>query len=297
MPSGGHILTPDIISRLNNLSLKARFVVEGFIVGLHKSPYHGFSVEFSEHRAYGAGDEIRHVDWKLWGKTDRFFIKQFEEETNLKSYLLVDQSLSMTYKSKNMTKLEYAQILAASLGYLMLKQQDAVGLTLFDDRIRVNIPARSKRSHLNIILSQMQNIIAGPETTIAPVLHKTAEAIKKRGLIILISDLFDDPDKVLSGLQHFRYKGHEVIVFHVLDPQELTLDFTQRTRFRDMESGEEIVTDPWHIQSDYQKSMEQFCDYIKSNCRQKNIDYVQLSTDLPLDMALSEYLIKRKRIG
>jgi uncharacterized protein (DUF58 family) len=296
MPSG-HILTPDIISRLNNLSLKARFVVEGFIVGLHKSPYHGFSVEFSEHRAYGAGDEIRHVDWKLWGKTDRFFIKQFEEETNLKSYLLVDQSLSMTYKSKTMTKLEYAQILAASLGYLMLKQQDAVGLTLFDDRIRVNIPARSKRSHLNIILSQMQNIIAGPETTIAPVLHKTAEAIKKRGLIILISDLFDDPDKVLSGLQHFRYKGHEVIVFHVLDPQELTLDFTQRTRFRDMESGEEIVTDPWHIQSDYQKSMEQFCDYIKSNCRQKNIDYVQLSTDLPLDMALSEYLIKRKRIG
>jgi len=296
MPSG-HILTPDIISRLNNLSLKARFVVEGFIVGLHKSPYHGFSVEFSEHRAYGAGDEIRHVDWKLWGKTDRFFIKQFEEETNLKSYLLVDQSLSMTYKSKNMTKLEYAQILAASLGYLMLKQQDAVGLTLFDDRIRVNIPARSKRSHLNIILSQMQNIIAGPETTIAPVLHKTAEAIKKRGLIILISDLFDDPDKVLSGLQHFRYKGHEVIVFHVLDPQELTLDFTQRTRFRDMESGEEIVTDPWHIQSDYQKSMEQFCDYIKSNCRQKNIDYVQLSTDSPLDMALSEYLIKRKRIG
>ena len=296
MPSG-HILTPDIISRLNNLSLKARFVVEGFIVGLHKSPYHGFSVEFSEHRAYGAGDEIRHVDWKLWGKTDRFFIKQFEEETNLKSYLLVDQSLSMTYKSKNMTKLEYAQILAASLGYLMLKQQDAVGLTLFDDRIRVNIPARSKRSHLNIILSQMQNIIAGPETTIAPVLHKTAEAIKKRGLIILISDLFDDPDKVLSGLQHFRYKGHEVIVFHVLDPQELTLDFTQRTRFRDMESGEEIVTDPWHIQLDYQKSMEQFCDYIKSNCRQKNIDYVQLSTDLPLDMALSEYLIKRKRIG
>ena len=296
MPSG-HILTPDIISRLNNLSLKARFVVEGFIVGLHKSPYHGFSVEFSEHRAYGAGDEIRHVDWKLWGKTDRFFIKQFEEETNLKSYLLVDQSLSMTYKSKKMTKLEYAQILAASLGYLMLKQQDAVGLTLFDDRIRVNIPARSKRSHLNIILSQMQNIIAGPETTIAPVLHKTAEAIKKRGLIILISDLFDDPDKVLSGLQHFRYKGHEVIVFHVLDPQELSLDFTQRTRFRDMESGEEIVTDPWHIQSDYQKSMEQFCDYIKSNCRQKNIDYVQLSTDLPLDMALSEYLIKRKRIG
>ena len=296
MPSG-HILTPDIISRLNNLSLKARFVVEGFIVGLHKSPYHGFSVEFSEHRPYGAGDEIRHVDWKLWGKTDRFFIKQFEEETNLKSYLLLDQSLSMTYKSDKVSKLEYAQILAASLGYLMLKQQDAVGLTLFDDQIRVNIPARSKRSHLNILLSRMQNINAGPETTIAPVLHQTAETIKKRGLIILISDLFDDPEKVLSGLQHFRYKGHEVIVFHILDPQELTLDFSQRIRFRDLESVEEIISDPWHIQSDYQKSMEDFCNYFKTRCRQKNIDYVRLSTDTALDLALSEYLLKRKRVG
>ena len=296
MPSG-HILTPDIISRLNNLSLKARFVVEGFIVGLHKSPYHGFSVEFSENRPYGAGDEIRHIDWKLWGKTDRFFIKQFEEETNLKSYILLDQSLSMTYKSDIVSKLEYAQILAASLGYLMLKQQDAVGLTLFDNRIRVNIPPRSKRSHLNILLSKMQNINAGPETTIAPILHQTAESIKKRGLIILISDLFDDPEDVLTGLQHFRYKGHEVIVFHILDPQELTLDYSQRVRFRDLESGEEIITDPWHIQSDYQKSLEYFCNYFKSCCRQKNIDYVRLSTDTTLDLALSEYLLKRKRVG
>ncbi len=292
-----YILTPEIISRLNNLSLKARYVVEGFIVGLHKSPYHGFSVEFSEHRVYGAGDEIRHIDWKLWGKTDRYFIKQFEEETNLKSYLLIDQSLSMTYKSGAVSKLEYSQILAASLGYLMLKQQDAVGLMLFDDQIRVNIPPRSKRSHLNILLSQMQNINPGPETTIAPVLHQTAETIKKRGLIILISDLFDDPDKILSGLQHFRYKGHEVVVFHILDPQELNLDFSHRTRFRDMESREEIITDPWHIQYDYQKSMEYFCQYFKTHCRQKNIDYVRLSTDISLDMALSEYLIKRKRVG
>ena len=296
MPSN-HILTSEIISRLNNLSLKARFVVEGFIVGLHKSPYHGFSVEFSEHRAYGAGDEIRHVDWKLWGKTDRFFIKQFEEETNLKSYLLVDQSLSMIYKSDQVSKLEYAQVLAASLGYLMLKQQDAVGLILFDDQIRINIPARSKRSHLNILLSCMQNIKAGPETNIAPVLHQTAETIKKRGLIVLISDLFDDPEDVLSGLQHFRYNGHEVVVFHILDRQELKLDFSQRTRFKDMESGDEIITDPWHIQSDYQKSMEHFCNYFKLSCRQKNIDYVCLATDTTLDLALSEYLLKRKRVG
>ena len=290
-------ISQDEIKSVENLEFLARQVVEGFITGLHKSPYHGFSVEFSEHRPYGAGDEIRHVDWKLWGKTDRFFIKQFEEETNLKSYLLLDQSLSMTYKSDKVSKLEYAQILAASLGYLMLKQQDAVGLTLFDDQIRVNIPARSKRSHLNILLSRMQNINAGSETTIAPVLHQTAETIKKRGLIILISDLFDDPEKVLSGLQHFRYKGHEVIVFHILDPQELTLDFSQRIRFRDLESGEEIITDPWHIQSDYQKSMEDFCNYFKTRCRQKNIDYVRLSTDTALDLALSEYLLKRKRVG
>ena len=297
MPKTNHVLSPEIISRLNNLSLKARYVVEGFMVGLHKSPYHGFSVEFSEHRAYGAGDEIRHVDWKLWGKTDRYFVKQYEEETNLKAYLLIDQSLSMNYASNKISKLEYAKLISASLGYLMLKQQDAVGLTLFDDRIRVNIPARSKRSHLNVILSKMEKIKAGPETHMAPVLHSTAEVIKKRGLIILISDLFDNQEEVLSGLQHFRYKGHEVIVFHIMDPQEMKLDFSQRTRFRDMESGEEIITDPWHIQKDYQRDMEQFCDNYKIQCRQNNIDYIQLATDSPLDMALSEYLLKRKRMG
>ena len=297
MPKNTQVLSPEIISRLTNLSLKARFVVEGFIVGLHKSPYHGFSVEFSEHRAYGAGDEIRHIDWKLWGKTDRYFVKQFEEETNLKSYLLIDQSLSMNYQSSKVRKLEYAKLLAACLGYLMLKQQDAVGLILFDDKIRVNIPARSKRSHLNVILSQMENISPGPETHMAPVLHQTAEVIKKRGLIILISDLFDSPEEILSGLQHFRYKGHEVVVFHILDIQELKLDFPQRTRFRDMELGEEMITDPWHIQAEYQHKMEEFCNYYKVQCRQNNIDYVRLTTDAPLDLALSEYLLKRKRVG
>ena len=297
MPTSTQVLTPEIISRLNNLSLKARYVVEGFIVGLHKSPYHGFSVEFSEHRTYGAGDEIRHIDWKLWGKTDRYYVKQFEEETNLKSYLLIDQSFSMNYQSAKVSKLEYAQLLAASLGYLMLKQQDAVGLTLFDNQIRVNIPARSKRSHLNVILSQMENISAGPETHIAPVLHQTAEVIKKRGLIILISDLFDSPEEVLSGLQHFRYKGHEVVVFHILDPQELKLDFPQRIRFRDMESGEEMITEPWHIQEDYKSSMEAFCNYYKIQCRKNNIDYVRLTTDASLNLALYEYLLKRKRVG
>ena len=295
MPSG-HILTPDIISRLNNLSLKARFVVEGFIVGLHKSPYHGFSVEFSEHRAYGSGDEIRHIDWKLWGKTDRFFIKQFEEETNLKSYLLVDQSKSMEYSSNDISKLEYAQMLSASLSYLMIKQQDAVSLTLFDDKIRDYIPPRSKTSHLKFLLSKMDTIRSKSDTNISPVLHQTAEMIKKRGLIILISDLFDNPEDIIKGLKHFRYKGHEIVVFHVLDPKELTLEFDQNTRFKDSETGEEIITQPWHIKKDYQKSIKSFCDNFQYQFRINHIDYVILPTNESLNIALSEYLIKRKRI-
>ena len=291
-----NILSPEIISQLNNLSLKARYVVEGYIVGLHKSPYHGFSVEFSEHRAYGTGDEIRHIDWKLWGKTDRYFVKQFEEETNLKSYLILDQSLSMTYKSNYISKLEYAKILASSLCYLMLKQQDAVGLTLFDDKIRLNILPRSKKSQLNILLSKMENITPKKETIISPVLHQVAETIKKKGLIILISDLLDNPEDILLGLQHFIYKGHEVIVFHILDQEELDFNFSQRTRFRDLESNQEITTDPWHIKSDYQASMKKFINYFKNNCRKNNIDYVQILTSTNLDSALSEYLIKRKKI-
>ncbi|NQU68232.1 MAG: DUF58 domain-containing protein [Candidatus Marinimicrobia bacterium] len=290
-------LTPSIISRLDNLSLKSRFVVEGFIVGQHKSPYHGFSVEFSEHRSYGPGDEIRHIDWKLWGKTDRYFVKQFEEETNLRSYLLVDQSRSMNFASSGVTKLEYAQIVAAALAYLMIKQQDAVGLTLFDSQVRSYIPPKSKTSHLNVLLSQMEKIKPGPETDIAPILHRTAEVIKKRGLIILISDLFDDPEDVLSGIKHFRHKGHEVIVFHILDPLELTLDFSDRTLFRDMETGEELITEPMHIKKDYQQNMQKFCDHMQNQCRQNQVDYIRLVTDQSLDLALTEYLIKRKKIG
>ena len=296
MLSSKKILPSEIISRLNNLSLKARFVVEGFIIGLHRSPYHGFSVEFSEHRPYGIGDEIRKIDWKLWGKTDRYFVKQFEEETNLKSYILIDKSKSMGYTSGENTKLNYAQLLAASLSYLMLKQQDAVGMTLFDDQIRQYIPPRSKRTHLNVLLSQMEKIKAGNQTKIAPILHKTAEIIKKRGLIILISDLFDSQNEVLSGLKHFRYKGHEVLVFHILDNQELKLNFSKITRFKDMESGEEIITEPWHINADYQKNVNKLCDHYKIQCRKNKIDYVRLVTNTPLDLALYEYLLKRKKI-
>ena len=291
------ILSPDTISQLNNLFLKAKFVVEGFIVGLHKSPYHGFSIEFSEHRAYGQGDEIKHIDWKLWGKTDKYFVKQFEEETNLKSYLLFDQSASMKYKSDKISKLDYSKLIAASIGYLMLKQQDAIGLTLFDNQIRYQISPRSKKSHLYAILSKLEQIKAGEETHIAPILHKTAELIKKRGLIILISDLLDEPDKILSGLKHFRHNGHEIIVFHILDPQEINLNYNNRTRFKDLESDDEVITDPWHIKHDYKKSMEKFCDHYKTQCRKNKIDYVKLTTNTSLDVALNEYLLKRKKLN
>ena len=290
-------LNPETVARLENLSLRARLIVEGFIIGLHRSPYHGFSVEFAEHRAYGAGDEIRHVDWKLFAKTDRYYIKQFEEETNLKSYLLLDQSRSMSFASAGVSKLSYSQSLAAALAYLMLNQQDAIGLALFDSQLRSYLAPRARASHLNTLLGQLSRISPGPETAIAPVLHQLAESIVKRGLIVLISDLFDDPNEVLLGLKHFRYKRHEVIVFHILDPQELSFDYSSRTRFRDMETGQTITTEPWHIRREYQQQMEQFINTFRTRCRRHNIDYVQITTDRPLDLALSEYLVKRGRVG
>ena len=207
----------NLINKVSNLFLRAKLVVEGFIIGLHKSPYHGFSVEFSEHKSYGYGDETKYIDWKLWAKTDKLFIKQFEEETNLKCHIIFDKSSSMGYSSKKITKFEYSKDLAAALSYLMIKQQDAVGLHMFDDKIKISIPPKSKKSHLNLILSNLHNTSFSGKTKISTTLHYLADSIKKKGLVILISDLFDIQNDVISGLKHFRYKGHEVIVFHILD--------------------------------------------------------------------------------
>ena len=286
-----------MVAKLNNMSLRARLVVEGYIIGMHKSPYHGFSVEFAEHRAYGPGDEIRRIDWKLYGKTDRYYIKQFEEETNLRSYLLLDTSKSMTFSSTKISKLDYASYLAAALTYLMLTQQDGVSITLFDEGIKGFVPARSTPGHLNTILAQLEHLEIGADTKIAATLHHLAEKVKKRGLIILISDLIDDPDDVLTGLKHFRHKKHEVIVFHIIDRQELTFDFSVRTRFRDLETGEEITTEPWQIQAAYQRLIEDFQRSYRTRCRKRNIDYIPLYTDQDLDLALTGYLKKRKVIG
>ncbi|MEE8336311.1 MAG: DUF58 domain-containing protein [Candidatus Neomarinimicrobiota bacterium] len=290
-------LNPEIVAKLSNMSLRARLVVEGYLIGQHRSPYHGFSVEFAEHRAYGPGDEIRHIDWKLYGKTDRYYIKRFEEETNLRSHILLDTSKSMTYSSGKTSKLEYGSYLAAALSYLMLKQRDGIGMILFDEKINHFIPPRSTSTHVNIILHHLDILVSGADTKIQPVLDEMAERIKKRGLIILISDLLDEPDSIMSGLRHFRHNGQEIIVFHILDRQELEFEFSSRMRFKDLESGETVTTEPWQIRSSYRKVMKQFQANYQRNCRSQRIDYIPLFTDYPLDRALNEYLNKRQKLG
>lgn len=290
-------LDPLIVAKIDNMALRARLVVEGYLIGQHKSPYHGFSVEFAEHRAYGPGDEIRHIDWKLYGKTDRYYVKRYEEETNLRSYILLDTSQSMTYGSGAITKLEYGSYLSAALTHLMLNQRDAMGLVLFDEKIRKFIPPRAAPSHANIIMGALDKIQSANDTQIRPTLDYMAERIKKRGLVILISDLLDDPGQVLMGLNHFRHNKQEMIVFHLLDRQELEFQFGDRTKFRDLETDETITTEPWHIRSAYQELIEMHQRKYRLGCRNQRIDYVPLFTDQPLDQALNEYLNKRQKTG
>ena len=291
-------LQPAVVAQLANMELRARLVVEGFITGLHKSPYHGFSVEFTEHRQYMPGDEIKHIDWKAYGKTDRFYIKQFEEETNLKSYVIVDASRSMDYASKgNLKKFEYASYVAAALSYMMIEQRDAVGLTLFDEGIRVSLPPRTARSYLKEILKELESAQPANKTGTSASLNLIAEQIKRRGLVIVLSDLFDTPESVMTALKHFRHKGHEVVVMQILDPLERSFAFDGDAIFKDLETQEELMTQPWHIQKAYQQSMQEFLDFYKRQCRDNNIDYVLLDTSTPFDKALFEYLNKRKRMN
>lgn len=290
-------LKPEVVSKLKNMSLRARLVVEGFITGLHRSPYHGFSVEFSEYRQYMPGDAIRHIDWKVYGKTERLYIKQFEEETNLKCYLLFDTSGSMGYTSHTISKLEYASYLAAALTYLMIEQRDAVGLITFDQKIQKHLPPRSVRSYLPQILRELDQVRCSETTDIGTTFHEIAERIHRRGLIVIFSDLYDEPEKVISGLKHFRHNKHEVIVFHILDPMEINFDFKRNTLFKDLETNDELQTQPWHIQAEYQQKIKQFIDHYTRQCRFNRIDYVLLNSSWDYDIALMEYLNKRKRIG
>jgi len=290
-------LDPEIVSRLKGMEMRARMVVEGFIAGLHKSPYHGFSVEFAEHRQYMPGDNIRDIDWKVYAKSDRFYIKQYEEETNLKGYLLLDCSASMAYRSGDrITKLDYAGMLSGALSFMMLRQRDAVGLVTFDRQIRRYIPPRSKSGHLHILLSEIAAQTPSATTDISSTLHEMADRIKRRGLVIILSDLLDERDEIISGLKHFRYNKHEVIVFHILDPRERDFAFSREAIFKDMETGEELTTLPFQIKRDYARQVEAFSGEIASACRQSNIDYYPIDTATPFDKALYAFLSKRERL-
>lgn len=292
-----NLLEPSIISKINSLELRARLVVEGFMVGLHKSPYHGFSVEFIQHRPYMQGDSLRDVDWKVYGKTEKFYIKQYEEETNLRSYILLDVSKSMQFSSgNNVSKLEYASTLAAALSYLMMKQQDAFGLTLYSDRIVQYLPPKATKSYLRQILKSLVSVKASDTTNTAACLNSVAEKIKRRGLVIIISDLFDDIDSVISALKHFSYQKNEIIVFQILDPIERNFAFGRDAIFKDMESEEELTTQPYQIQKAYKLAIEEFIGKIKSECLNSKIDFNIIETSTPFDKALMSYIQKRRRL-
>jgi uncharacterized protein (DUF58 family) len=282
------------LASLEGLDLQARLVVEGYVSGMHPSPYHGFSVEFAEHREYVPGDDIRHVDWKVWSKTDKYYLKQYEEETNLLLYLLLDTSESMGYASgKNVPKLQYAQMVAASLGYMVLQQQDAVGLATFDDSVRRYLKPAGQPSHLKELIHVLDAAPARAKSDLGTVFHDLAERFKKRGVVVILSDFFDDVARVVAGLKHFRHRRHEVIVFHVLDPAELDFPFRDTTLFKGLEGMPDVLTEPRALRRAYQAEIGAFLDEMKKGCRMIDIDYVPLRTDWDLDAALSSYLAAR----
>jgi uncharacterized protein (DUF58 family) len=289
-------LDPQFLATISNLELVARSVVEGFITGLHKSPFHGFSVEFSQHRPYMPGDALRFVDWKVYARTDRFYIKQFEEETNLRCYILVDISASMGYKSGRVSKWMYASYLTAALAYLLLHQRDATGLVLFDEAIRLQMPPRSMESYLREMLTHIEQASLGKDTSVGKVLHQIADQFRRKGLIILISDFLDDPDEILKGLKHFRHDRHDVLAFHILDRQEAEFDFSGNVMFRDLESGEKLKTQPFFVREQYRQRFGAFLRYYQTETSKNNIDYQQIFTDEPLNIALTKFLSKRKRL-
>jgi len=290
-------LDPTTLAKIGNLELIARLVVEGFLVGLHKSPYHGFSVEFAEYRQYNPGDPPKSIDWKVYARTDKFFVKEYEEETNLKAYILLDKSGSMGFSyGGRITKLEYGRFLAAALAYLMIKQKDAVGLLTFDEKPDTVVPASMTRVQFMELLKILDRTRCSNKTRINTTFPALAERIKRRGLIILISDLLDDPENIVSALKQFRHRKNEVIVFHILDPVEINFDFNEELQLLDLERNKLMSVQPWLIREDYQKAAKKFFNELKYRCRELGVDYNLMTTDIPFDMALIAYLHKRQRL-
>jgi len=288
-------LDPKVLARVSGLELRARLIVEGFFSGRHRSPYRGLSIEFADHRAYTQGDEIRHIDWKVFGKTDKYYIKEFEQETNLNLMLVVDSSESMRYRSSDdlMTKFDYAASQAAALAYLTLQQQDAVGLAMFDDHIGKMIRPSNNAHHWRAIIEELSTAPSRPKTSLGGVLHELADRLTHRSLIVLVSDLFDDPDDLLTGLKHLRYRHHEVIVWNLWDPAELTFPFKGPTMFEGLESTGRLLVEPRSLRDRYREEVDNFQNLLRQGCGKMQMEYVIFNTRSPLDVALSGYLATR----
>ncbi len=294
-PRDRPFLDPAVVARLGTLELKARTIVEGFLSGLHRSPFKGFSVEFAEYRQYIPGDDLSTIDWKVFARSDRYYVKKFEEETNLDAHLMLDVSGSMGYGSTAMTKFEYGACLAAALAYLMNRQRDAVGLTAFDDKIVEMLPTGSRSGHLRNILLTLDRLTLGRETNVSKPLQQIVDSLSKRGLVVLISDLFDDADAVIRALKHFQHRGNDVIVFQVLDPDEIDFPFERPTKFEDLETSEEILAVPGAVRDHYVKQMGTLIERYRRELGAAGIDYQLLSTKRPLELALMSYLSTRSR--
>jgi len=288
-------LDPAVVARLGTLELRARTVVEGFLSGLHRSPFKGFSVEFAEYRQYIHGDDLSTIDWKVFARSDRYYVKKFEEETNVDCQLMIDVSGSMAYGSRGITKFEYAACLAASLGYLMNRQRDAVGLTAFDERVVAALPASTRPGHLRQLLITLNRLILGSRTNVSKPLHQLAGSMNRRGMVVLISDLLDDPEAIVRGLKHFQYRGSDVLVFHILDPDELEFPFDRTTRFEDLETSEEVMAVPELVRSHYLRQISSLIERYRRELGAAGIDYQLLNTKQPLEMALLAYLSTRSR--
>jgi len=288
-------LDPAVVARLATLELRARTVVEGLLTGLHRSPYKGFSVEFAEYRQYMPGDALSTIDWKVYARSDRYYVKKFEEETNLDCHIMLDTSGSMGYGSRGLTKFDYAQCLAASLAYLMNRQRDAVGLTAFDDGIVGMLPASARPGHLRALLVTLERLKLGQKTNVAKPMRQLASGISKRGMVVLISDLLDEPERVIRELKHFQFRGTDVVVFHVLDPHELEFPFERATRFEDMESDAEVMAVPAMVRQHYVEEMRALIDRYRRDLGGAGIDYRLLTTADPLEIGLMQYLSTRER--
>lgn len=297
--AGSQYLSTEVLARVSNMQLLAKVIVEGFVLGLHRSPFHGSSVEFSEYRQYTAGEEIKHIDWKVYAKSDRYYIKRFEAETNLACNILLDASASMSYKSRpdGLSKLEYGASLAACLAYFMINQRDSTGLTVFDSAIRTSLPPRLGPTHLQRVLTELEGLKAGGDTNLSGPMNATADGLKRRGLVIIISDLLDNAESLRSALSRFRFQGHDLIVFHVMDDAELTFPFDSMTQFTDLESGQSAIVSPTGMRATYMRELKKYLGDVQKACADVRADYSLLNTQSPLELALSEYLHRRSRLN